>query len=247
MMRRARLSALFLALAAVAAPAAAVPLVADLSSDRIGITANFAGTELLLFGAVAAPGDVIVVVRGPVNEMVIHRRERIGGIWIKRNPIAFEKVPGFYAVAASRSLGEIESAAFLAGHGIGVDKLELRARSAAAPAVIAEYRAALIRGMRRQSLYSRQTGTVTLRRGQLFRTTVRFPSSVPVGTFEVAVFLVRDGRLVSVERRPLEVDKAGIEAAIFDFAHQQSAAYGAAAILIALFAGWLAGAIFKKV
>jgi hypothetical protein len=45
----------------------------------------------------------------------------------------------------------------------------------------------------------------------------------------------------------LAVRKAGLEATVFDFAHQHSAIYGIVAILIALFAGWLAGAIFRKV
>ena len=44
----------------------------------------------------------------------------------------------------------------------------------------------------------------------------------------------------------LTARKAGVGADIFEFAHRQSAAYGMAAIIIAVAAGWLAAAVFRK-
>ena len=82
--------------------------------------------------------------------------------------------------------------------------------------------------------------------GRLFRTTVTFPANVPTGRYTVEVYLFRAGRLLSTATKPLTVRKAGIEASIFDFAHQHAAWYGIIAIVIALMAGWGAGMVFRK-
>ncbi len=42
---------------AVAGPARAAPLIADLSKHLVAITTGFAGTDVLLFGAIEDPGD----------------------------------------------------------------------------------------------------------------------------------------------------------------------------------------------
>ena len=81
---------------------------------------------------------------------------------------------------------------------------------------------------------------------RLFRTAVVFPTNVPTGTYSVNVHLFRGGRVVDTKTTSLGVHKAGLEADIFNFAHQHSALYGVIAILIALMAGWLAGAMFRK-
>ena len=42
-------------------------VVADLSKRLVAITTGFAGTDVLLFGAVQGDGDIVVVVRGPTQ------------------------------------------------------------------------------------------------------------------------------------------------------------------------------------
>ena len=73
-----------------------------------------------------------------------------------------------------------------------------------------------------------------------------FPANVPTGSYTVEVYLFRDRKAVMTQRTPLTVHKIGLEADIFNFAHQQSALYGIIAIVIALMAGWLAGVMFRK-
>ena len=58
--------------------------------------------------------------------------------------------------------------------------------------------------------------------------------------------MVDKGRVVAEKSVILTARKAGIGADIFEFAHRQSAAYGMAAIIIAVAAGWLAAAVFRK-
>jgi len=237
-----------LAAAALVSPArAAPPLVADLSSPTIAITAGFSGAELLLFGAIGGAGDVVVVVRGPARREVVRRKKRVAGIWVNGRAVAFEDVPAYYRVASTRAIDGLAPETTLTALGIGARRLALRAAPETPESVAPQFRAALLRNKIRLRLYGAEPGRVEVVEERLFRTTVDFPANVPTGAYAVEVFLLRDGRLVSRFEKSLAVHKAGIEAQVFNFAHERSALYGAIAIVIALVAGWLAGVIFRKV
>ena len=231
---------------AISAPALAVdPLVADLSSREIAITTGFTGSELLLFGAIDGDGDVVVVVRGPPHMEVVRRKKRIAGIWVNADSVSYREVPSFYHVASTRPLTEIASLSALTGLELGADRLKFQ-RVGAAQAGDDLFRKALLRNKQRDALYTKGLGKIKMMGRRLFRTTVVFPTTVPTGTYSVDVLLFRGGRVIDTETTPLQVRKVGLEADIFNFAHQQSALYGVIAILIALMAGWLAGAMFRQ-
>ncbi|MEE8085042.1 MAG: TIGR02186 family protein [Alphaproteobacteria bacterium] len=245
--RAAVLAALFLLAWRVAAPALAAPLVADLSKHLVAITTGFSGTEVLLFGAIEDEGDVVVIVRGPPEKIVMHRKSRIAGIWINTSSITFESVPSFYAVASSRPLQDIASEQVLARNEMGVEHLNLPLpRAKASPNIAEAWRQALIRNKQRLGHYASEPGQVTFLGNQLFRSLVEFPANVPTGTYKVEVYLLRDGRMISAQTTPLIVGKIGLQAEIFDFAYNHSALYGMIAILVALMAGWLAHVAFRK-
>ena len=249
-MRPARVTGVVLLVVLVAGAASQLRpngLVADLSDHLVAITTGFAGAEVLLFGAIEEPGDVVVVVRGPEEQVLMHRKSRLAGIWVNTASITFESVPSFYAVAATRPLDEIAASSVLLRNQIGLDHLQIDLpRAKASENVAEEWRAALKRAKQRENLYSAELGRVVFLGARLFRSDVFFPANVPTGTYQVQVYLIRDGAVVNAQTTPLIVSKIGLEAEIFDFAHNNSALYGVVAILVALVAGWLAHIAFRK-
>ncbi len=228
-------------------PARAQVLVADLSNHLVQVTTGFSGTELLLFGAAQDEGDVVIVIRGPDGPATLRRKARSGfGIWINSDEFTFNGVPSFYKVASSRPLGELKADNALATHQIGLANLQVEGAGARTADTVEDFREALLRNKVRQELFAPEAGEVTFLGDSLFRTRVSFPSNVPTGRFTVTVFLLRAGQVVNAQTIPLIVSKTGIGAEIYEFAHRRSALYGIGAILIALFAGWLASAIFRK-
>ncbi|EKV32228.1 hypothetical protein C882_3292 [Caenispirillum salinarum AK4] len=241
--------ALSLWLGAMAAKAVEQPLVADLSKHLVAITTGFAGTDVLLFGATDAPGDVVLVVRGPEQEVVVRRKDKLAGvIWANVESVTFEGVPSFYKIAASRPLLDFLPPELRERHRIGFRHLDFRApgTEGMAPAAREAFREALVRLKVDTGLYQEREGGVRTLANRLFRSELYFPSNVPTGTYMVEVYLVRDGEVVSAEITPLVISKVGIGAEIFHFAYTQSVLYGLAAILVAVAAGWLAGLVFRK-
>ena len=108
------------------------------------------------------------------------------------------------------------------------------------------FREALIRNRRRDGLYSDSTTAMKFLSNRLFSTSVHFPANVPEGTYRAEVFLIRDGKVISAETTPLFINKSGFLWEINFYAHSQPELYGLAAILVALLAGWIAAAAFRK-
>jgi uncharacterized protein (TIGR02186 family) len=225
---------------------AAEPLVADLSSHLVAITTGFAGTDVLLFGATEGEGDVVVVVRGPNRVETVRRKARTGGIWVNSGSAEVANAPSFYRVAATRPLEEVAPPQALDRHQIGLDHIDLDIRPQDSGANLVDYRQALLRLKQKKGLYGDRVQDIGFLGHRLFRTDVHFPANVPVGTYMVEVYLIAAGEVVSAQTTPLVISKIGLGADVFDFAHQQAAAYGIIAIMLAALAGWLAAVAFKK-
>ena len=108
------------------------------------------------------------------------------------------------------------------------------------------FRDALIRNKIKSGLYAPDEAPLLFVNDLLFRTNVRFPANVSVGTFGIETYLVRDHKIVDTETTLLNVRKFGLEASIYDFAHRKALLYGVIAVIIAAAAGWLANAAFRR-
>jgi uncharacterized protein (TIGR02186 family) len=243
--------ALALLLPPLAAPAYAQALIADLSSHLVAITTSFAGSQVLLFGAVEnegqGQGDVVVVVRGPEEEVTVRQKARELGVFVNRKAMVFEHVPSFYFVATSIDLDKAVLPSERARAEIGEEYLHVEPAETRDPETTARYRDALIRNKRAEGLYVAAPARVTFLGARLFRVDLHFPSNVPTGTYQVEVFLLRHGAVVGAQTTPLVVGKAGLDADIYEFSQRQAAAYGAIAVLVALFTGWLVGVVFRRI
>jgi uncharacterized protein (TIGR02186 family) len=237
------------AFAAIPAVYGKQDLVANLSDHEIAITTGFTGAKLLLFGAIEGEGQIVVVVTGPRQSVKVRRKERVAGIWINTDSMTFDNVPSFYAVATTKPLEQIDPD-IRSRQEMGLNHLNLR------PADIDDdvsmedinaFREGLVRNQVRHGLYSASSGRITLVSDRLFDTWVSFPANVVTGIYTVSVYYIQDGNPVHAQTTPLRVSKIGLGAYAFRFAHNNAAAYGVFAIVIALLAGWLAAVIFRKV
>lgn len=223
-------------------------LTADLSRKVVSITTGFTGSSVLFFGATNGVGDVIVVVEGPPKEMSVRRKSRVSGIWINRQTVTFSAAPSFYSIAASRPLEKILGADNRRKFALGLNNIRVQVRASEYSAEADQFRLALIRNMARSGLYQAKVNPVTFpqKSQRLFRTTISFPANVQTGRYKVRFYLVRERFIVERQTTELIVRKAGISAQVFRFAHSQSAVYGLVAILVAMFAGWLASVAFRR-
>jgi uncharacterized protein (TIGR02186 family) len=231
-----------------ASQAIAQSLVVDMSESSISITSSFTGKDIVLFGAVDMPSDIVVIVQGPREKTVVRRKGRVSGIWMNRRSVTFPDVPAYYAVASNRPLDEIASQTVRAQYRMGSTFLDFAVDTSTrhlAGEELLEFREAILRNKRREKLYFDADNSVQFRK-RLFRTSISFPTSAPEGDYTVTTYLLRGGLVIAEQLTPLQIRKAGFERKVFDLANQRPALYGIIAVLIALASGWLAAAAFRR-
>lgn len=237
----------------MALPAAAEEVVAGLSQNRVSITTNFDGSEILIFGAVKretpipgdAPLEVIVTVAGPLHPVTVRRKERRFGIWVNTDAVEVDAAPTFYAVATSAPWADVIS-----------DVEDLRHRVSIPRAIRSvglgveggeEFVEALVRIRSAADSYQVRIGAVEVAEATLFRTTITLPANLTEGDYVARFFLTRNGRVLDLHETVIDVRKAGLERFLFSLAHGRPLVYGLMSLAIAIGAGWGAAAAFRLI
>ena len=250
-----RLRALLLLLAAPLALGAAKPrLVPDVSQSEIEIRYSFTGAELLLFGAILYPGgrtptehaDIAVVVKGPVQPLVVREKQKVAGIWMNVEAARFRSAPAFYAVASSRPLSKLIDERTAAIYELGLENLSLSPGGGKSPEVQRRFEAGLIDLMKRYQLYIEDPDGVQITDHVLYRGRIAIPARVPVGNYTAETFLIKDGRVIAGAQREIRIGKTGFERDVAAAADRWSFTYGLAAVAMSLLLGWGGSLVFRK-
>ena len=229
-------------------------LVPDISARSVEIRYSFTGAQLLLFGAILYPGgrvparpaDIVVVLKGPVEPIVVREKQKIAGIWMNADSNRFRSAPSYYAVASSRPVRELVDERTAAIYELGLQDLQLSPGGGALPDKERRFEAGLLDLRRRAGLYAQQDNGVEISQGVLYRARLAIPSQVPVGTYTTETFLIDRGKVVAAATRDVEIGKAGFERSIALAARQHGFLYGLAAVLLSLGLGWAAAMLFRR-
>ena len=252
-MRRA--AAALVALASLALVGASKPvLVPDVSARNIEIRYSFTGAQLLLFGAILYPGgrapsdsaDVVVVVKGPVEPIIVREKQRIAAIWMNADSSRFRSAPSFYAVASSKPISELVDERTAAVYELGLQNLQLSPGTGALPEKARRFEAGLLDLRRREGLYSENPRGVEISGGVLYRASITIPSQVPVGTYTAETFLIDNGRVLAAATRDIEIGKSGFERFVALAARRHALIYGLVSVLLSLGLGWAAATAFRR-
>jgi len=250
-----RRDAFLLALLAPLALAQAEPrLVPDVSQRDIEIRYSFSGAELLLFGAILYPGgltpqatpDIAVVLKGPLERIVLREKQKVAGIWMNVERVRFRSAPSFYAVASSRPLARLVDERTAAIYELGLNNLQLSPGGGASADTLRRFEQGLIDLRRRNQLYAEYPHGVEISEGVLYRARISIPARVPVGTYTAETFLIRDGRVIAGAAREIRIEKLGFEGFVALAAERWSLTYGIVAVALSLLLGWAASALFQR-
>jgi len=247
-------AALILMCLLIPLPAMAQGVVADLSQNRVSITADFDGSEILIFGAVkhrenthVDPLDVIITVSGPMQPVTVRRKERVTGIWINRDAVDVELAPSFYAVATTAPLASILTQDEDRRAHVSVERAIGKVIAPDSVNDPDEFARALIRIRRAAGLYGVQEGGASLIENTLFRANVALPANLVEGDYQTRILLARDGVIVGEFDTQIAVRKVGLERWIYNLAHEAPLIYGLLSLFIAIVAGWSASAFFRLI
>ena len=248
--RAALMAILSLALMGQAKPV----LVPDVSARRIEIQYSFSGAQILLFGAILYPRgrvperapDIAVVLRGPVQPILVREKEKIAGIWMNADSTRFRSAPAYYAVASSKPVKDLMDERTAAIYEIGLQNLQLSPGSGALPDRARRFESGLVEMRRRHGVYYEDPHGVEISEGVLYRARITIPSQVPVGTYTAETFLIQDRKVIAVATRDIQIGKSGFERWVTLVSRRHEGLYGLAAVIMSLGLGWAAAMVFRR-
>ena len=118
-------------LAPVVGQAAEERVIAGLSQTHVSITTDFSGSEIFIYGAIKRdapvpkdwPLDVIVTVTGPLESVIVRKKERKFGIWVNDAGVKVDTAPSLYAVATTGPFRDVISFTDDFRYKVGIENL----------------------------------------------------------------------------------------------------------------------------
>ncbi|MEL6425510.1 MAG: TIGR02186 family protein [Pseudomonadota bacterium] len=256
-----------------ALPGGAEQTVVDLSQNSVSITASFDGSEIFIFGAVKretripddrGPLHVIISIEGPGrlilrsedprrlgrwsnDPVLVRRKERTLGIWVNADAVEVDEAPHFFALASTAPVEDILSYTDALRHRIGLNHVVKLIDAPGNVADVQDFREAVIRIRGNEGLFVELPGSVKLTDETLFNTEIELPANIVEGDYRARVFLLRDKAVIDAYETVIAVRKTGLERWVYTLAHEQPFIYGILSIAVALFAGWAAAEVFRRI
>lgn len=230
-------------------------LVPEISQHEVQVRQGFTGTELILFGAILTPEgaragqdyDIVVVLKGPTQSIVLREKQRIAGIWVNADSTEFRSAPTFFAVASSKPIKQIVDDKTAAIYELGLPWLQLSPIGAYNPKEQARFSGGLVDLMKREGLYKDDPRGVKVSQQVLYQARIKLPSSVSTGTYTAETFAINQGRVVASAISRVEVKKLGFERGVAQFAEYNGFFYGLLAVAISVLMGFIAGRLFALI
>ena len=242
-------------------PSISTALVIGSDQEEIYIDANFSGESLLVFGAFYSDpsqsrdskSDILIEVVGPVEDVALRKKESYFGFWLNSKSILFNDIPGFYYLSSTSEI----SNEFLNENQIGLLNYKrsgmdnnslIESNLSEVKSIIEqkEFYNALVRTKTSENLYKQVFDEIEIIDGNLFRSYIDIPNTVPVGEYNVNLYLIIDNQVTQKYSYNFMVTRVGIEEAIYSFSKNFPFFYGLISLIIAIIIGWSGAEIFKR-
>lgn len=240
----------------LALPAQAERLVSQLSNDSIEITSSYDGERMTFFGSIApdagsgerfvtGPFHVVIVIQGPTQNRVAREKTHNFGIWLNTDQVEFDNFPSYLHILSSGRLTDITDIATLTANAIVPEAYTLAA-STADWWKTEIFSRELIRLMGEEGLFGIQDNAVNFLSDTFYSARLTLPSNAPPGPYVALTYVFKNGAVIARKSEGFSVRKIGFERFLAQSAVQQPLLYGLICVVLALFTGWLGGAIFKR-
>lgn len=216
--------------------------------NEILMGATYNGQIINVMGTIPADTAPIIRVTGHAEQSKLKKKGRaLGILWMNQGSVEISHVPNVFLLYLPEGI----QASSMGGPppGLGMEAIHRQAHidsERGDPNALFEE---FVKLKEKAGLYATASDAISYPKEnkgtKSFHCTVSVPSNLPQGTYQLEVFAVKNGRVVSHAARAIEAKKVGMPAFISSLAFQHGTLYGVLAVLVAGIAGLLTGVIFK--
>ena len=244
-------SLLFFLIMSTATTQANDSVIGGLSARNVSINTTFTGSNILVFGTIKRsnnekiiPSDIIVEVLGPEITITVRKKKKIFGIWINSDPIKIYNSPSFYSILATNKLDDILNKNERSSAKIG--RAQFFDSNNSDPNYIDAVKAQM-RIKNKEGSYIFNNPPISLKENSLFSASITLPANLTEGDYKIKIYLIQSGKVTNSYADIIQVRKVGLEKWLYKTAHNQPLFYSVFSIILALFSGWGASAIFRRI
>jgi len=221
----------------------------DLSDQEIEIQTNFNGKEVIIFGLTEPGLETLLTIRGPEEYKKLQKKERIFGLWINNNKIIYRNLPSIYFVAASSPVNKILNQESIINDSLYfepmlVNLITQRNFNFSKENNEKMWAKNLINIKQKNNFYKEYK--IKIVDEKLFQTRVFFPADTIPGNYQINIYQIKDQKIVSKKNKSINIIKSGIGNELFNLAHNNPVTYGILCIIFAIFSGFLAAIVFRR-
>ena len=219
----------------------------DLSENNIKIETDFNGKEIIIFGILNDEQETLITIKGPEKNAVIQKKERILGFWFNTKQITYNQIPSIFFIASSANITDILPTSTIIKEELSFDYLlenKISQKNFISNASLHSWKNNFVRIKRDKNLFKEYK--VEKIENKLFQTRVFFPSKSIPGDYIVNVYQIKNNIILNKKEKIITLAKSGVGSQIYDFAHNNSVAYGLFVIIFAILSGFLAATLFRR-
>ena len=219
----------------------------DISEDNIKIETNFIGKEVIIFGILNDGQETIMTIKGPQKNAVIQKKERILGFWFNTKQITYNEIPSVFFIASSKNIEDILPASTIIKEELSFNYLlenKTSQRNFISDVSLENWRDNFVRINKNKNLFKKYN--VEKIDNKLFQTRIFFPAKSIPGEYKVNVYQIKNNLILNNKEKIITLKKSGVGSQIYNFAHNNAAAYGLFAIIFAIMSGFLAATLFRR-
>jgi uncharacterized protein (TIGR02186 family) len=219
-------------------------LITQLETDHVDITTHFTGEQILFFGAMSGPGDVIVKVVSPAQDVAVSQKKQVGPVWLDGGRVVVHDMPGLCYLASTKPISQILGAEDQERYGLRLEHGLPQARTDGE--TLPGWERAFVRLKEGKRYYHELPSGVTLVKERLFFTKLDLPPKLPEGKYQLEAFLVRNGKIVAQQTSDLTVQEVSLERWVSNAAHGYPWVYGASFTAICMVLGLGLGMLLRR-
>ena len=219
----------------------------DLSENNIEIKTDFVGKEIIIFGILINDQETLITIKGPKKNSKIQKKERILGFWFNTKQITYNDIPSIFFIASSKKTGSILPASTLIKEELSFDYLlenKVSQRNFISDTSLKIWKDNFVRIKKNKNLFKEYS--IEKIDNKLFQTRIFFPANSIPGEYVVNVYQVKNNVILNKKEKKITLEKSGIGSRIYDFAHNNGAAYGLFVIIFAILSGFSAATLFRR-
>jgi hypothetical protein len=200
----------------------------------------------------------------PVGEIRLMEQGRVGPLWLGVKQYKLTEVPAVYLVNMTGSMcDEVlpctppvtrvtwSDLPTSAGLMVGQDAIRARARIATLSGGLAPGEADRVLDgfwqlQARRNLYVMRSYAIRINPDGIFYHRFSLPTQATEGKYRITTYFLAGDRVLGAAENELFLRQSGFVAWLSRLAERQASTYGLFTVFIAVTAGWLAGAIFKR-